>query len=97
MPTRLSERTSQNTWTRSLAELTEDAEHAAVKVNESASDFLVAVGERRAVEQRTAGLSSLVRRMEPNSFPASRSDAAAVEVARFVDSGGETAPRPAGQ
>jgi hypothetical protein len=75
-----------------LAELTEDAERAAATVNESATDFLAAVEQRRATEQRTAGLCSLVRRMEPNSFPASRSDDAAVEVRRFLDTGGETAP-----
>jgi hypothetical protein len=75
-----------------LAELTEDAERAAVKVNESARDFLAAVEHRRAAERRTAGLCSLVRRMEPNSIPASRSDVAAVEVARFLDTGGEAAP-----
>jgi hypothetical protein len=75
-----------------LAELTEDAERAAVKVNESASDFLAAVEQRRAAEQRTARLCSLVRRMQPNSIQASRSDAARVEVARFLDTGGETAP-----
>jgi hypothetical protein len=75
-----------------LAELTEDAERAAAGVNESANDFLAAVEQRRATEQRTAGLWSLVRRVEPNSFPASRSDEAAVQVRRLVDTGGETAP-----
>ncbi len=75
-----------------LVELTEDAERAAEKVNETATDFLAAVEQRRATEQRTAGLWSIVRRMEPNSFPASRSDEAAVQVRRFLDTGGETAP-----
>ena len=75
-----------------LAELTEDAERVAEKVNESAAEFLAAVEQRRATEQRTAGLWSLVRRMEPNSIPASRSDEAAVQVRRFLDTGGETAP-----
>jgi hypothetical protein len=75
-----------------LAELTEDAERAAKKVNERAADFLAAVEQRRASEQRTAGLWSLVRRMEPNTLPASRSDEAAVQVRRFLDTGGETAP-----
>jgi hypothetical protein len=37
-----------------LAELNEDAERAAAKVDASASDFLAAVEQRRAAEQRTA-------------------------------------------
>jgi hypothetical protein len=75
-----------------LVELTEDAERAAVRVNQAAADFLASVAERHALDQRTAGLYSLVRRMKPNSIPASRSDRARVEVARFLDTGGETAP-----
>jgi hypothetical protein len=75
-----------------LVELTEDAERAAAKVNERASDFLVAVDERRAVERRTLGLCSLVRPMQPNSVPATRSDGARVEVARLLDMGGEPPP-----
>jgi hypothetical protein len=75
-----------------LAELTEDAERAAAKVNDSAADFLAAVEQRRTAEQRTAGLWSLVRQMTPNSIPATRSDTARVEVARLLDTGGETAP-----
>jgi hypothetical protein len=75
-----------------LTELTEDAERAAVKVNDCASDFLLAVEQRRAAEQRTLGLCSLVQRMKPNSILASRTDVAAAEVARFLDTGGETAP-----
>jgi hypothetical protein len=75
-----------------LTELAQDGESAAAKVNESASEFLAAVEERRAAEQRMAGLWSLVRRMEPNSIPASRSDEAAVQVRRFLDTGGEAAP-----
>jgi hypothetical protein len=75
-----------------LVELTENAERAAANVNERASDFLVAVDERRAAEQRTRGLCSLVMPMNPNSIPATRSDAARVEVARLLDTGGEPAP-----
>src|SRR5262249_49274112 len=62
-----------------LVELTEDAERAAAKVNECASDFLIAVDERQTAGQRTAGLWSLVRPMKPNMIPATRSDRARVE------------------
>jgi hypothetical protein len=75
-----------------LVELTEDAERVAAKVNGRAADFLVAVGERRAAEQRTLGLCSLVRPMTPNSVPTTRSDAARLEVARLLDTGGEPPP-----
>jgi hypothetical protein len=75
-----------------VVELTEDAERAAAKVNESASDFLVAVDQRRAAEERTVGLCALVRPMQPNSILAARSDAARMEVARLIDTGGEAAP-----
>ena len=75
-----------------LVELNEDGERAAAQVDASATDFLAAVEQRRAAEERTAGLWSLVRRMEPNSIPPTRSDKAAVEVARLLDVGGETAP-----
>jgi hypothetical protein len=75
-----------------LVELNEDAERAAAQVDASATDFLAAVEQRRACEQRTAGLWSLVRQMEPNSIPPARSDKAAAEVARLLDMGGETAP-----
>jgi hypothetical protein len=75
-----------------LAELTQDAERAAAKVNERAADFLAAVDERRAAEERMAGLWSLVRPTKPNSIVASRSDAARVEVGRLLDSGARQPP-----
>jgi hypothetical protein len=75
-----------------LVELTEDAERAAARVNQSASDFLVAVDHRRAAEERTAGLCALVRPMQPNSILATRSDAARMEVARLINTGGEAPP-----
>jgi hypothetical protein len=75
-----------------LVELNQDAERAAAKVDASGRDFLVAVDERRAAEQRTRGLCSLVRPMQPNSVPATRTDAARVEVSRLLDSGGEPPP-----
>jgi hypothetical protein len=75
-----------------LVELNEDGERAAAQVDASATDFLAAVEQRRAAEQRTAGLWSLVRPMKPNTIPPTRSDKAAVEVARLLDMGGETAP-----
>jgi hypothetical protein len=75
-----------------LAELTENAQAAASRVDETAAAFLAAVDERRRVEQATAQLASLVRPMRPNDIPRARSDAAAVEVGRFVEGGPEVAP-----
>jgi hypothetical protein len=75
-----------------LAELAEDAQTAASAVDETASAFLAAVGERRRVEQATAQLASLVRPMRPSDIARARSDAAALEVGRFVEGGPEVAP-----
>ena len=77
-----------------LAELAEDAEHAAEAVNTTGAAFMAATAERRRVEQATGQLVSLVRPVQPNMLPVTRSDAAAVEVSRFLSEGGEVAPIP---
>jgi hypothetical protein len=75
-----------------LAELTENAQAAASGVDETAAAFLAAVEERTRVEQATAQLASLVRPMRPGDISRARSDAAALEVGRFVEGGPEVAP-----
>jgi hypothetical protein len=75
-----------------VAELEENGQMAAERVNEAAAAFVRATEERAAAEARLISVVALTRRMDPNDVARSRTEQAVRQVSTLLLEGGEAAP-----